>query len=78
MGNNIWHKATQESNGEWRIYYINCWHNVQRYSIDEMREEQLFNPSIKWEDVVKYCAILRWAYEGSFIESTYNYSRLTK
>lgn len=67
---NIWHKATQEPHGELRIY-----NNVQRYSIDEMREEQQFNQSLKWEDVVKYCAILRWAYEDSFLQSTYNYSR---
>ena len=72
---NIWHKSTKEPRGEWRIYYINCWHNVQRYSIDEMREEQQFNQSLKWEDVVKYCAILRWAYEDSFLQSTFNYSR---
>ena len=75
MSNNIWHRSTQEPNGEWRIYYINCWNNVQRYSIDDMREEQQFNPSIKWEDVVKYCAILRWAYAESFLNSTYNYAR---
>lgn len=52
MSNNIWHKSTQEPRGECRIYYINCWNNVQRYSIDDMREEQQFNPSTKWEDVV--------------------------
>ena len=75
MSNNIWHKSTQEPRGEWRIDYINCWNNVQRYSIDDMREEQEFNPSTKWEDVVKYCAILRWAYEESFLLSTYNYAR---
>ena len=75
MSNNIWHRPTQEPNGEWRIYFINCWNQVHNYSIDDMREERKFNPSLKWEDVVKYCAILRWAYADSFLKSTFNYAR---
>ncbi|MGN1158043.1 MAG: hypothetical protein ACI4TK_17855 [Agathobacter sp.] len=71
MSINIWHKAEQKPRGdEWEIYYINAYNNVHRYSAEEMQYDE-----VDWQMAVKCCAMLRWAYKDSFLESTFNYSR---
>lgn len=74
MSVNIWHPAKQKPKGDaWEIYYINEWNNVHRYSAEEMHYDEC-----NWAMAVKCCAMLRWSYKESFIESTFNYSRTTK